>query len=115
MSRYHRNVWPVLGQDPPEPAATPGPIEEVTAQAWMLPVPVAQQLFSIASGIAGGMAGLILAAKFTQAKAIEARASEVLLATGLSFLATFGAIFLIRTFRSYEEPLEGPTTVTPPG
>ncbi len=103
---YYRNPWP-LGQtaepEPEEPEIVANKVSEVTSQNWMLPVPVAQQIFAVASGVAGGLAGLILAQKFTGAKAIEVRASEVLLATGLSFAATFGAIFLIRSVRSYEE------------
>ena len=112
---YHRNDW--LGQDdegeieppfgPVEPDDVPAEeveITEVAARDWMMPVPAAQQIFSIASGVAGGLAGIILAQKFTSARAMNVRATEVLAATGLSFLATFGAIFLIRTFESYEEP-----------
>lgn len=110
---YNRNVW--LGQAEDEDVGPPlEPVEpvylehaatvstEVAARDWMMPVPAAQQIFSIASGVAGGLAGIILAQKFTSAKAISVSATEVLLATGLSFAATFGAIFLIRSFKSYE-------------
>lgn len=54
---------------------------------------VAQQIFATGSGIAGGLAGFVLASRLSGQESV--RADRVLLATTLSFAFTFGATFLI--------------------
>lgn len=69
------------------------------ARPWMLPMPIALQTFSIASGIAGGLAGFLLASRVQNS--LRVSATQVMMATGLSILATFGAIFVIRTVEEW--------------
>lgn len=56
--------------------------------------PIAQQFFTISSGIAGGIAGFVLARRLTGAT--EVNAGSVIAAGLLSAAATFGSIYLIR-------------------
>lgn len=69
--------------------------EEITTETWMFSSTVAQQIFSIVPGVAGGLAGFILALKLANTK--QVKASEVLLASGLVALVTFSVIFVVRT------------------
>lgn len=69
--------------------------DEITTENWMLSSTVAQQIFSIVPGVAGGLAGFILALKL--ANTTRVKASEVLLASGLVALTTFSVVFLVRT------------------
>jgi hypothetical protein len=69
------------------------------ARPWMLPTPIALQTFSIASGIAGGLAGFLLASRVQNS--LHVSTTQVMMATGLSILATFGAIFVIRTVEEW--------------
>lgn len=69
--------------------------EEITTESWMFSSTVAQQIFSIVPGIAGGLAGFVLALKLANTKKVKA--SEVLLASGVVALTTFSVIFLVRT------------------
>ena len=76
-------------------------IEPVTTatKPWMLSTPIALQTFSIASGIAGGLAGFLLASRVQDS--LRVSTTQVMMATGLSILATFGAIFVIRTVEEW--------------
>lgn len=74
--------------------------EEITASEWMFPTALAIQVFSIVPGIAGGLAGFVLASKLSNAKRVKA--SEVLLAAGTVAAITFGAVFLVRTIDEFE-------------
>lgn len=74
--------------------------EEVTSNRWMLPVSLAIQVFSIVPGVAGGLAGFVLASKLANAKSVKA--SEVLLAAGTVALITFMSVFLVRTIDEFE-------------
>jgi len=74
--------------------------EEVTSANWMFPTSLAIQVFSIVPGIAGGLAGFVLASKLAKAKSVKA--SEVLLASGTVALITFAAVFLVRTIDEFE-------------
>lgn len=69
--------------------------EEITTHSWMFSSTVAQQIFSIVPGVAGGLAGFILALKLANTKKV--RASEVLLASGVVALTTFAVIFMVKT------------------
>jgi hypothetical protein len=69
--------------------------EEITAERWMFSSTVAQQIFSIVPGVAGGLAGFFLALKLANTKRVNA--SEVLLASGIVAAVTFSVIFLVRT------------------
>jgi hypothetical protein len=46
-------------------------------------------------GVAGGLAGFVLALKLADTKKVKA--SEVLVASGLVALTTFAVIFMVRT------------------
>jgi len=74
---------------------------EVTAARWMFPAALATQIFSIVPGVAGGLAGFVLASKLSNAKNVKA--SEVLLASGVVALITFMSVFLVRTIDEYDE------------
>lgn len=65
-----------------------------------LPVPYAQQIFSLVPAAAGVIAGLLLAQRFAATEATEVKASEVLIASGLSFTASLAVVFMIRTFKA---------------
>lgn len=73
----------------------PAEQEEITTETWMFSSTVAQQIFSIVPGVAGGLAGFILALKL--AGTTKVKASEVLLAAGLVALVTFSVVFVVRT------------------
>jgi len=70
-------------------------LEEITTHSWMFSSTVAQQIFSIVPGVAGGLAGFILALKLANTK--QVKASEVLLASGVVALTTFAVVFMVRT------------------
>ena len=69
--------------------------EEITTESWMFSSTVAQQIFSIVPGVAGGLAGFILALKLANTKKVKA--AEVLLASGIVALTTFAVIFVVKT------------------
>lgn len=69
--------------------------EEITTERWMFSSTVAQQIFSVVPGLAGGLAGFILALKLANTRRVNA--SEILLASGIVAAVTFSVIFLIRT------------------
>ena len=73
---------------------------EVTAARWMLPASMATQIFSVVPGVAGGLAGFILATKISKAKSVKA--TEVLMAAGAVALITFMSVFLVRTIDEFE-------------
>lgn len=81
------------------PADITNPTEDET---WYLQVPYAQQVFSLVPAAAGVGAGLLLAQKFAAARATHVKASEVIIASVLSFAASFAVVFMIHTFKSYE-------------
>lgn len=60
-----------------------------------IPSSIGQQIFSITSSAAGGLAGLILAYKLRDATRMNT--AETLIASGLAVAASFGAIWLIRS------------------
>jgi len=81
----------------------------VTSDEWYLPVPWAQQLFTYVPSVAGFLAGLVLAQKFASNNATHVKASEILVASGLSFAASFAVVFMVQSFQTYENvPPEGP-------
>jgi hypothetical protein len=88
---------------PPGAAIVPVQTNPVPAEPLYLPVPYAQQVFSLVPAAAGVVAGLLLASKFTSARATHVKASEVVTASVLSFAASFAVVFMIRSFKSYEE------------
>jgi len=59
----------------------------------VMPATVAQQIFSVVPGIAGGIAGFILAAKLANARKVNT--SGVLVASVLNAALTIGTIWLI--------------------
>lgn len=75
--------------------------EDMTADRWMIPASLATQVFSIVPGIAGGLAGFVLASKLSNAKSVKA--SEVLLASGSVALITFMSVFLVRTIEEIKK------------
>lgn len=58
-----------------------------------MPATVAQQIFSVIPGIAGGLAGFLLAAKLANVKRVSTKG--VLLAGALNAVLTFATIYLI--------------------
>lgn len=74
--------------------------EEVTSQEWMIPASLSIQIFSIVPGIAGGLAGFVLASKLSNAKSVKA--TEVFLASGAVALVTFLSVFLVKTIDEFE-------------
>ncbi len=74
--------------------------EEVTADRWMVPASLATQIFSVVPGIAGGLAGFVLASKLANAKAVKA--SEVMMAAGTVAMVSFLAVFIVRTVDEFE-------------
>mgnify|MGYP001818786720 CR=1 FL=1 len=74
--------------------------EEITSDEWMIPSSLATQIFSIVPGIAGGLAGFVLASKLSNAKSVKA--TEVLMASGSVALITFLSVFLVKTIDEFE-------------
>ena len=58
-----------------------------------LPPTIAQQTYSIASGIAGGLAGFVLARRLSGVQNVPA--AQVIGAAILSATVTFGAVYII--------------------
>ena len=58
-----------------------------------IPASIGQQVFTISSGVAGGLAGLLLATRLT--KATHVSTMPTVLASLISAAATFGVIFII--------------------
>lgn len=54
---------------------------------------IAQQVFTVASGVAGGLAGFVLAKRLQDSEDIPL--SNLILASSISAIATFGAAFLV--------------------
>jgi hypothetical protein len=59
----------------------------------VIPASIGQQVFVITTGVAGGLAGLILATRLTTAT--HMKLSPVLLASAVATAATFGVVFLM--------------------
>lgn len=88
-------------QRPAPPADDDGVTrEEVTSEEWMIPSSLATQIFSIVPGIAGGLAGFVLASKLSNAKSVKA--TEVLMASGSVALITFLSVFLVKTIDEFD-------------
>ena len=62
-----------------------------------LPPTLAQQVFTIGSGVAGGLAGVVLARKLIEAE--EVPTSQVVFAALFSAAATVGAVAFIRPIK----------------
>lgn len=94
----------LLPEDPQSEDVSPEEVattrEDVTAKEWMFPTSLATQIFSIVPGVAGGLAGFVLASKLSNAKSVKA--SEVLLASGAVALITFMSVFLVRTIDEFD-------------
>jgi hypothetical protein len=58
-----------------------------------IPASIGQQIFTITSGVAGGLAGLILATRLK--KATHVNLPPLLLASAISAVATFGVVYMI--------------------
>jgi hypothetical protein len=97
MARYRNTQYALSSVENPTEE------EVMTFDNWMLPTPAAQQIFSLVPAVAGGLAGILFAYRLTQSRAIEVKGSEVMWATVVSFAASFGAVFLMKTFTSYED------------
>jgi hypothetical protein len=76
----------------PEAPETPA----VGRDLSMIPASIGQQIFAITSGVAGGLAGFVLAYKM--ANAVRVNTAEIIVASVIAALGSFGAIFAIRTF-----------------
>ncbi len=61
-----------------------------------IPASIGQQIFAITSGVAGGLAGFVLAYKM--ANAVRVNTAEVIIASIIAAIGSFGAVFAIRTF-----------------
>jgi len=116
LERNKKFVWRGRGVGADAPATTPIPsvttIETgetgITTTAgtpqpttWMMPTTWVIQLFSIIPGIAGGLAGIILAQKLSNARSVKA--SEAIFSAVLVAAATFASVFLIRTVNTFDE------------
>ena len=61
--------------------------------AIIIPASIGQQIFAITSGVAGGLAGLVLATRLSNATTLKARG--VLLASLITAAATFSVVYLV--------------------
>jgi hypothetical protein len=98
-----------------EPAAA-GAAASSASTTPMIPASIAQQIFAITASAAGGVVGFVLAYKLRNALMVNT--TEVAIATSAIIAATFGSLFLFRTFETFPEstpPVVTPTTpeVTP--
>lgn len=78
------------------PQQEPIVTDPVTGETALTPT-LAQQVYVIGSGIAGGLAGFILAARLAGARSVPI--PSLLLATLVSGAATFGSVYLIQINR----------------
>lgn len=62
---------------------------------------VAQQVFTVGSGVAGGLAGFVLASQLSDVEDVPV--SGLAVGTIVSFIATFGAAFLITSAAKNDE------------
>lgn len=60
-----------------------------------IPASIGQQVFSITSGVAGGLAGLVLATRLSNSTRVNL--SPVMLASLISAAATFAVVYMITT------------------
>lgn len=74
-------------------------VGDLDAEPWMFSAPLANQIFSIVPGVAGGLAGFMLANRLARARAVSA--PEVLMASSIVAIITFGSLFLIRTIEEF--------------
>lgn len=58
-----------------------------------IPASIGQQVFSITSGIAGGMAGLVLASRLQNSTRVHLQ--PVIFASVISAVATFAVVYMI--------------------
>lgn len=58
-----------------------------------IPASIGQQIFTISSGVAGGLAGFVLATKLRDVRQVPT--SAVFIASTLSAVVTFSSIYLI--------------------
>jgi len=107
---YERNPNGLGAAEEPETATIDGqpvtvtPGEQIVEyDDWMVPVAAAQQIFGMFPSIAAGLAGIILAWRLTQSRTIAIKGTEVIAAVVLSSIPSFFALFLMKTFRTYEE------------
>jgi hypothetical protein len=61
----------------------------------MISASIGQQVFTISSGIAGGLAGMVLATRLTGKTHVHMRG--LLAASAISAIATFAAVYLIHS------------------
>ncbi len=59
----------------------------------IIPASIGQQIFAITSGVAGGLAGLVLATRLSNATTLKAQG--VLLASLVTAVATFSVVYMI--------------------
>ena len=60
-----------------------------------IPASIGQQVFSITSGVAGGLAGLVLATRLSNSTRVNLQ--PVILASLVSAVATFAVVYMITT------------------
>jgi hypothetical protein len=63
------------------------------ATSLAVPASIGQQVFTITSGIAGGLAGFLLANRLKSATHVELK--PLMIASAISAIATFGVVFMI--------------------
>jgi hypothetical protein len=80
-------------KNPEELADPSGVFSEFVQEPTTMPATIAQQVFSIVPGIAGGLAGLILGARLANTRKVKT--SGVLLASGINAILTFASVYLI--------------------
>ena len=61
--------------------------------SFTIPASIGQQVFTLTSGIAGGLAGFVLATRLTSATEIHVK--PLVIASLVSAAATFGVVFMI--------------------
>jgi hypothetical protein len=59
----------------------------------VMPASIGQQIFTISSGIAGGLAGFVLASRLSSATHVKML--PLMVASAVSAAATFGVVFMI--------------------
>jgi hypothetical protein len=60
---------------------------------FIVPASIGQQVYTITSGIAGGLAGFVLASRLTNATHVKA--TPLMIASAISAAATFAVVFMI--------------------
>lgn len=78
------------------PVTPPPPPADPTISLSVIAASYGQQIFALTAGIAGSLAGFVLAYKLREARTLKT--SEVLTAAAIAAAGAFGSVFVMRHY-----------------